>query len=239
MDEEPESQDIVPPEAGLVADRAIVLAAVSCRGLIEKNDDKSAAEDLRVRVVAWLNRLDVDHELKEQERSLLDTRLGTLDDRRRVDASWLSEGMVVLAWALGCADLPRYDEQCDPKAVADRLGFLSDRSKTPLATPRLRESTEIEHWADTYLTLHWRLRQFSLDRIKMDFANFVSRCTWGPLNTKELELIEGDLAIQGQRIDRVPEWSYRTALSIAQERHRAFNWLLGYEPIYSEVTTDT
>jgi len=240
MDEGSEDQEVcVPPEAQRVAARANVLAAVSCRGLIEKNENRLAAEELRSRVVAWLIRLELDHEMEEEERSLLATRLGALEDRSRVDASWLSEGMVVLAWALGCADLPRYDEQCDPKSIADRMGFLADRPRTCLAAPRLRDSTEIEHWTDTYLTLHWRLQQFSLDRSPMDFVNFVSRCTWGPLTTEELELIDGDLAVQGHRIDRISEGSYRTALSIAQERHRAFNWLLGGGPKYSEVTTDT
>jgi hypothetical protein len=239
MDREPEDRKPVPPEADRVAARAIVLAAVCCRGLIEDDAGKDGAEDLRIRVVAWVDRLGLAQELEEDERILLEAPLGVLDDRRRIDAGWRSEGMVVLAWALGCAGLPRHDEQCKPSDVANGFGFLSDRSETPLAAPRLRDCAEIEHWADTYLTLHWRLRQFSLDRRGMDFADFVSRCTWGPLTVEDLELIEGDLAIRGERIDLASEDECRTALGIARERHQAFNWLLGDDPVYSRITTDT
>jgi hypothetical protein len=52
-------------------------------------------------------------------------------------------------------------------------------------------------------------------------------------------LIDDDLAICRERIDRVPEdWYYET-LSIAPERHRALNWLLGFARLYSEVMTHT
>jgi hypothetical protein len=54
-----------------------------------------------------------------------------------------------------------------------------------------------------------------------------------------LEIIDRDLGIEGVRIDRLEYDRFRQLLSIAQERHQAFNWLLGFEPIYSQVTTDT
>jgi hypothetical protein len=41
------------------------------------------------------------------------------------------------------------------------------------------------------------------------------------------------------RIDNLEYSKYREILSIAQERHQAFNWLLGFEDLYSQVTTDT
>jgi hypothetical protein len=51
--------------------------------------------------------------------------------------------------------------------------------------------------------------------------------------------LDNDLAIDGVRIDKVENAAYRRTLSITQERHQAFNWLLGFERLYSEVTTDT
>ena len=48
-----------------------------------------------------------------------------------------------------------------------------------------------------------------------------------------------DLAIQGMRIDRLDQHTYRHTLSITRERRQAFNWLLGFESQYSDVTTDT
>src|SRR6266436_2119388 len=95
--------------------------------------------------------------------------------------------------------------------------------KRVLQRPRLRDSGEISVAEETYLTLHWRLRQFSIEPRPMDFAAYVSSCNWGPLRLDQLELCEGDLAIRGVRIDRLDYAAFRRTLSIVQERHRAFN----------------
>ena len=132
-----------------------------------------------------------------------------------------------------------YDSQCDSSAVAAKLGFLAERPGTVLAAPTLRERAEIEHWANTYLTVHWRLRQYRLNPGPIDFAAYAAACKWGPLTIAELSLIGGDLAIRGERIDRVDDDTRDRTYGAAQERHQAFNWLLGQTPIYSEVSTDT
>jgi hypothetical protein len=228
-----------PPDHNRVAARALVLAAVSCRGLIEKDSEKAGAEELRQRVVAWLESVGAATELEPGESVLLSIPLGNLDRKATMDASWRSEGMVVLAWALHFAELPRFHAQCEPSDIANEMVFLDERQNTPLRSPRLRASDEIERWADIYLTLHWRLREFSQSPDSMDFVTYVSKCTWGPLRLDGLEIIDRDLGIEGVRIDRLEYDRFRQLLSIAQERHQAFNWLLGFEPIYSQVTTDT
>jgi hypothetical protein len=82
-------------------------------------------------------------------------------------------------------------------------------------------------------------RQFSVHPGPLDFIEYASKCSWGPLRLDTLELQDNDLAIAGVRIDKVEYVRFREALSISQERHQALNWLLGLEPIYSQVTTDT
>lgn len=228
-----------PPDSNRVAARALVLAAVSCRGLIEADAEKPGAEELRRSVVAWLDRIGAADELEPAEHTLLFTPLGKLDREARINASWQSEGMVVLAWALHCAQLPRVHSQCEPSDVAHEIGFLDERRSTPLHSPRLRAASEIEEWANIYLTLHWRLRQFSEQPGSLDFVTYVAGCTWGPLRLDGLEIIDRDFAVDGVRIDKLEYPRFRQSLSITQERHRAFNWLLGLEPIYSQVTTDT
>jgi hypothetical protein len=228
-----------PPDAGRVAARALVLSAVSYRGLIEKDSHKPGAEELRQRVLGWLAQIGVAEEMEPAETTLLSAPLGKLDRKSTIDASWKSEGVVVLAWALHYATTPRVHVECDPPEIANHMGFLEDRADTPLHSPRLRDSSEIETWADTYLTLHWRLRQFSSHPGSMNFVNYVSACTWGPLRLDHLEILDGDLAIDGVPIDKVEHTAFRNTLSIAQERHQAFNWLLGFEHLYSAVTTDT
>jgi hypothetical protein len=119
------------------------------------------------------------------------------------------------------------------------VGYLAERRKARLEHPVLRDQDEIEAMAETYLALHWRLREFGLRQGPMDFAHYASTCNWGPLRVVDLEILDGDLAIDGVRLDQVEYRRYRQALSITQERHQAFNWLLGSEPVYSDVTTDT
>lgn len=239
MTDELLEEEIAPPVPDRVAGRAIVLSAVACRGSIEKDANDPGAEDLRKKVLAWIDRLGVGPELEAEELRLLETPLGRLEEKKVIDASWRSEGMVVLAWVLGRAELPPYDVQCVPSDVANLLGFLEEREATPLDRPEVRPQDEIEHWADTYLTLHWRLRQFSLEARTIDFAGYVESCEWGPLITDELGMVDGDLSLGGARVDLAAESDFRSALSIARERHQAFNWLLGYDPVYSEVSTDT
>jgi hypothetical protein len=234
-----EDADPIPPTGDRVAARAMVLAAVSCRAAIEKDAHNSGAEDLRQQVVEWIQRVGVAVELEPSESALRSTPLGRLERKTQLNELWKSEGMVVLAWALSCATIPPFHHQCEPSDVANDMGFLGDRRSTALNSPRLRDSAEIESWADTYLTLHWRLRQFSAMPVPIDFVSYVSACTWGPLRLNELEIQQNDLAINRVRIDKVEPDILRQTLSIVQERHQAFNWLLGLEKIYSAVTTDT
>jgi uncharacterized protein DUF4272 len=228
-----------PPQPARVAARALVLSAVSCRALIENDAHEPGAEVLRQNVLEWLNDIGVAGELEPVETTLLSTPLGKLDSRVKLDATWQSEGMVVLAWALRFANLPPFNVQCEPTEIANAMGFLSDPGKTPLHNPRLREMEEIETWADTYLTLHWRLREFSQEHGAMDFVSYVSACNWGPLRLDHVDILDRDLAIDGVRLDKLEYPAFRNALSITQERHRALNWLLGLETVYSKVTTDT
>lgn len=231
--------DPVPPTTARVAARAMVLAAVSCRGIIEKDAGKSGAEELRQRIFPWLERIGVASELEPDEFKLISTPLGQLNRKKATNASWRSEGMVVLAWALHCAKRPTVHLQCDPSDIANEMGFLDDREKTPVLSPFLRDAIEIEKWADTYLTLHWRLRLITSDPGPKDFLSCVAGVAWGTLRLDELELMNRDIAIEGVPIDQLDFSTYRTMLSIVQERHQAFNWLLGLESVYSAVTTDT
>jgi len=147
IDEEDIDEEFLAPSAARVAARAIVLAAVMTRGMIE-SDGEGAVEERRGLLCRWLDNLDVARELEDGESAIIRAPAGLLDRQGIVNASWRSEGMVVLAWSLGRVDLPGYDCQCDPVAVAGRLGFLAERAGTVLASPSLREAEEIERGAD-------------------------------------------------------------------------------------------
>ena len=217
----------------------MVLSAVSCRGAIEKDASTPGAEKLRQRILPWLERIGASNELEPVETSLISVPLGMLDRKVTVNASWKSEGVAALAWALKYLELPPVHVQCDPAETANSMGFLCDRHETPMHSPVLRDEDEIGRWADTYMTLHWRLRLHDSHPGPMDFVSCVAAATWYPLRLDDLEMIEKDVAIDGVAVDKLRYDRYRELLSIVQERHQAFNWLLGFERLYSQVTTDT
>jgi hypothetical protein len=149
-----------------------------------------------------------------------------------------------VAWALGQAELKAYDEPCESEAVAMCIGWLNQRSDTVLENPTLRPRSEIEGWANTYLTVHWRLRQHRLAPSRhgprqIDLADYVASAKWGPLTVANIALIDSDLSIGGTRIDPAAEDTFEQTCSIVRERHKALNWLRGDAPLYSAVRTPT
>jgi hypothetical protein len=227
------------PPAERVARRALVLAAVACRGSIEGDAGNAEAETFRQDIVEWIEDLGLSDEAEPDEMALLRKPLGELSERQTIDATWRAEGLAVLGWALRRYNLPAYDEQADGSEVATALGFLEDREDTVLSNPQLRSNEELTSITDVLFTLHWRLRQYSLDNAAMDFAKFTEKAWFGPLSMEGLRLCEGDLEIRGVALFRSPPELWNEAMSIARERQQAANWLDGQDPVYSEVTTDT
>lgn len=184
--------------------------------------------------------LGLEESLSDWERRVLTSPFGSLSDRDRVDASWLSEATCVLAWALGRGDLPGYEEQCDPAGAANSLGFLDAREKTALNQPSLRELAALQEYNEFIYNLHWRVRDFSLRPGSYDFES-LARKAWGePVLRHGLKIMAKDLCVDGVPIVDATDAGRQQLTSITQERHRASNWLIGYasEDFY-EVTTDT
>jgi hypothetical protein len=123
--------------------------------------------------------------------------------------------------------------------VAESLGFRRPRAESVLASPALRDPDEIVHQADVLLALHWRLRQYKLRPERIDFRRVAGRMFFGVVPLRGLRLLEGDLEVSRQLLFEASEDTWRNTLSIAVERQQAANWLLGEEPVYSQVTCDT
>jgi hypothetical protein len=234
-----DDQAILPPNPKRVAQRALVLSAVACRVGIERDADSPDAEIFREEILDWLAGLSLTEEIESNEQALLTSPLGSLSRQSAVDASWRSEGLAILAWALKKIDLPLQDEMVDSPAIAYSLGFLNDEAETVLNNPELRSGEELSRLAELMFAFHWRMRQFSLDQAAMNFVEFARECWFGPLEIEGLRCIDNDLAIGDKPISQASEEAWRTCFSIAQERHLAANWLTGGEEIYSEVATDT
>lgn len=224
------------PDASRVLRRALALSAVVCRGFMENQQDRSYAVGLHGRVIAWMERAGIRDELETDELAMVLASIGTLDRQQTANATWRSEGLAVLAWALGKFPLPRHDDTVVPVEAAESVGFLDDSSAEQAA---LRPESEIDVMEQHLLALHWRLRDFRLRPDAMDFVEFVRNCRWAVLSVDPEALVEGDLAIDGVRIDRADPERVQECSSIAQERHQAINWLIGDNPIYSQVETNT
>lgn len=238
-DGEDDEEEIPPPDPRRVAARCGVFAALAYRALLEKaspEDDRSGAlRDLRTWVAATG---EVDAELEPSERALLDAPFGAPSPRDLCDASWLVEPAAVLAWSLRRADLPAYDQSVVGEEVAQSISFLE--SPWPVATEAiLRDEDELVAGWSSALTVHWRLREYGVRPVPRDFRRFIRECAWAPMTTAGLVFRDDDLVLRGRTLAEAGD-DFDECRSIASERQRAFEWLLGGNAVlWSEVTADT
>ena len=237
----PDPEDAPPPTPQRVAQRACAMAAVCARALLEMEDTADpAVEQTLGRVRQWIADVGLRDELEPDEAELLHFQLGAAPQQQALDATWRLEGLAVLAWALGFIDLPPHDVQIDPGKMLPAMGFLNvDRTRALLANPTLRPSDELKALQDRMFALHWRLRNFRLKPEAMNFREFARTAWFGPLDITGLPLAEDDLAIVGEPISRADQNAVMGAMSSAQERHQAINWLCGGTEVYSETDTPT
>lgn len=236
--DEEEELPLNPPSKERMIHRAFCLSAVVCRSFIDEANNDHCTQ-VQAAMKSWLEDVRAEQELELWEADCINTPTGSLAPQLRTNASWLSEGLAVLAWALNLLDLPPHDECVDPKQVTDAAAFLQPDAQSLLQRAEPREAEEIEQGADRAFAIHWRLRQHQLDGRPLNFGEFAKSAWFGPLNIDGIPLAEGDLAIQGQPLTQAPAGLVATALSSARERHQAFNWLLGHEEIYSQVVANT
>jgi hypothetical protein len=232
--------DADPPMAARVARRAVALTCVTARAVLEQDTADPGAGGTHDRLLAWAEDLGIKDELVQDEWEVLQRPPGGLDRRMQINSTWRLEGLAVLAWALGRFELPPHDQIVSMGPLWRSLE-LWDASATGalLAGAALRPREEIWALRDRLFALHWRLRDFHHSRRVMDFAEFARTCEFGPLDITGLPLVEGDLGLQGARIDRAPPDVFSSAHSAALERHQAVNWLWEGPRQYSEASRST
>ena len=239
-DEEDAEDESDPRTAQRVARRALALAALSNRAFLEQDPTNAANERERSQLLEWVRAAELEAELEEDEREFLQRPVGTTDPQAAVNAMWRVEGLVVLAWALGCSDLPDHDGLVDLFPLWRSVGLLfADEALDLVREAELPERTELEALKQKLFALHWRLRDFHLHPKTMDFAGFARTCWFGPLDLSGVPLVDGDLAIGGLRIDQADPDLLSAAHSAAQERHLAINWLLHGPETYSDASVAT
>ena len=228
------------PTATQVAQRSLVLAAIVCRAFIDSGETDPDAISLHEHILSWLTRLNLWDEMEPSEEKLLRAPLGRLASADVLRATWLVEGLAVLAWAIGRFDLPLCDEQVNPYAITDALWFLSGDAADIIGDAVLRSPAELEAYRELLYAIHSRLRDFTRHQIKDDFIHWINPEWLAYLNMTATDLVaRGDLSIDGKPIWETEKGRLREVLSITSERHRATIWLMGEQTNYSEITVDT
>lgn len=222
------------------ARRALLLAAVAARGLLEREaPQEPQAAELLQECIGWVAAAGIEEEFEPHERETLHAPLGTLDLQRNLDAVWRLEGLAVLAWALGRYELPPYDELVVPMDLLKAVGFRDEApAKSLLAHPTLRPPEELEKFRKQCLGVHWRLREFSVRPKPVDFVKFARECWFAPMPLDGVRLVEGDLALGDAPVSKAPPERFGAAYSAALERHTASNWL-HRAGVYSETDQST
>jgi hypothetical protein len=230
-----------PPDALRVARRALVLAAVAARGVFEMHNRQGHTETATTvpLIREWVQDLGLRDECESIEWERIITPIGEMREQEMIDSVWRLEGLAVLAWALDLFELPRYDTLVDVDKLLSAVGFLHEKAGTILASPKLRDQEQIDGLAEQLLAYHWRMRDFSLRPIAIDFRDFGENCWFGPISVDWAEIVDGDLALEGAPIVSAPDDTLGRCSSCAMERHLAINWLRGWSETYSDTDTST
>jgi hypothetical protein len=222
------------PDARRVAQRTLVLCAVAARGFLDA-EAPADADALRRDLLEFVERHHLDRELEPGERAALEAPIGGLERQAMIDATWRLEGVAVLAWSLGVADLPPHDQPVEGLDLCMSLGMLSRETPLLLQLPQRRPAEEIARMQTRLLGIHWRMVDYRVTPTRLDFRAIASNNWVGGWDLTGVPMIDDELAIRGVRLDRADERARSQTESIARERHRAINWVMGQAPLYSET----
>jgi hypothetical protein len=229
-----------PPSAQRVARRAVALLILSARAVAERDHARMDVLPFYEKLLTWAGDLGIDDELEPWERDALNLKPGTLARQPAINAMWRIEGLTVLAWALGLYELLPHDQLSDVDGVWNAIGLMDDKVHDLLANPRLRPAEELETFRKQMLGYHWRLRDFRSSRPRtMDFLAFSRKCWFGSFDVSFFKLVDNDLALRGERIDKAGAEVLGTCMSLAMERHKASNWLCWGPAVYSQADDST
>jgi hypothetical protein len=254
-----------PPDASAVMVRVIILKYVFVKGLATPPPEYVAQCKERWSTDEWNQYLDVARNQNAQqierlrqnglwntmdagERKFMQAGPAEVTQKDRIDASWRTESVVCLLWALGyISEMFLYDEQVNPeltnKLPTEPVNLLVKRT-----TLRPRES--IEKQRNLAELWHWRSRTRQLRETGHNFR-FPDGMTIEKVlqRTSAKAAMNGDIPTPigddfpafGKAYRDLTNQEYSQATSIAVERHHALNWLCGLAPgnRWAETPTDT
>lgn len=151
-----EEADTLPPDevrdAAQIARRALALFGSVGLALGAPRKD----------ILKWLKEEALWAELAPSELAFLSAKRPTT--KQKINASWKSEALIVLLWALEKVErLPPPDEQCDTSVFQQHLPpFLQMPASEYISAATRRSDDVLLEMADELLNLHWQARDASL-----------------------------------------------------------------------------
>ena len=188
-------------------------------------------------------------DVEEDERRFLEAGIDQISPQQRIDASWLAESIVCLLWALHIVpELPLYDQEASHEEVK-MLPAIS--IKDLIKQARIRSPKDIKKQRDIAELWHWRART----RMLQEEGQLRGRLLGGQTIEQIIEFsaskgaengdlprpIGADFPAMGKPYRDLSFEEFAMVTSIAQERHKAFNWLCGLSPSgrWADTRTDT
>src|ERR1035437_4933475 len=222
--------------AQCVYETALGQSYLSCRAMID-GVPNPRAEKLARKIPECTQEAGIYQTFEPAEIQLLHAPFGSLTQQDRVAMRWVVEGVAVMAWALGRAELPPFATKSEAAPVTFALGMFRPGAQEQFSEASLRDPGEIEMCALSYTALSRRLEQYQQKPEKLDFAARLKEPEGPRLLLDGVELQDGDLSIDGMPLDQIPQERFNEVCSIVRERLKALRWLLGHEKNYAAVAT--
>lgn len=187
-------------------------------------------------------------DVEDDERRFLQAGIDQISAQQRMDAGWLAESIACLFWALKTIpELPPFDQEASHELVnAHPANSMRDLIKQA----HLRPQEEIKKQRNIAELWHWRARTRRLQEeghlFQLSDGYTIEQvielaASKGAENGDLPHPIQSDFPAMGKPYRDVSSEEFAILTSIAQERHKALNWLCGYSSsgLWTDTPTDT
>lgn len=229
------------------AERALILSAVCRRAFLEERPEEVAGDDVegeRFDLVAWLRAEGLDSGATDGERRLLDARVGGLSPDDAAEASWRTEALVALGWALDLLpEMAPYDAAADPTSVLTAVPAPWSPTTAWRRDARLRSESVIAAERERAELWHWRAETEELfadaEADEAERAAVAAAVREVAAEARDggilPHLIGDDFPALGAPYGALDVDAVAELGIIAAERVRALNWLCGFGSGWDDV----
>lgn len=232
--------DIELRSAADVAARAIVLATVTRRGILEvapQSDED--AEATRFDLALWLG--SNPHIVQEAaEVTLLGAPIGSLTEEELDICLDAAEATVTLDWCLAATNtaLPQPSSQVNLEPVIERLSQPWQDPMPAIASAVLRTEQDIAIERERAEIWWWRASLLPEDLDDTETQAALRAVASEAATANLIDTIDSDLALLGRSFAEHDEDTQATVLAIAAVRLRTLNWVCGFGESWTDAPLD-